>query len=134
MSLKYHPHTGTIVRVDLNEGFRIPEMRKRRPCIIISPPINNRDLCTIVPLSTSAPRHTKPYHCQIKLDTPLPHPYSSTLMWAKADMVMTVAFHRLKLLRINGCGPDGARQYDVRNIGEAKLNEVRRCIASALGM
>ena len=135
MSLLYHPEVGTIVRVDLNEGFRVPEMRKRRPCIIISPPIANRaQLCTIVPLSTSVPRPPQAHHCQIEFDPPLPFPYASPVMWVKADMVMTVAFHRLKLLHLQGRGEDGARQYDIRVIGEAKLNEVRRCVASAIGM
>lgn len=134
MSLLHHPDPGTILRVDLNEGFRIPEMRKRRPAVVISPLLEGREqLCTIVPLSTSSPRPPRPYNCEIELDPPLPFPYQSTRMWVKADMVLTVAFHRLKLLHA-GRGPDGDRLYDIRNVGPAKLEEIQNCIRVALGM
>jgi hypothetical protein len=53
-------------------------------------------------------------------------------MWVKADMVLTVAYHRLKLLHA-GRGADGDRLYDIRNVGEEKLEEIRACIRHALG-
>lgn len=133
MSLLHHPQVGTIVRVDLNEGFRIPEMRKRRPAIVISPPLPNREqLCTIVPLSTTPPRPLQAHNCIIDLDPPLPFPYQERRMWVKADMIMTVAFHRLKLLHA-GRGPDGDRLYDIRVVDEEKMAEIRQCIRHALG-
>lgn len=133
MSLLHHPQVGTIVRVDLNEGFRIPEMRKRRPAIVISPPLPNREqLCTIVPLSTTQPRPLQAHNCIIELDPPLPFPYQERRMWVKADMIMTVAFHRLKLLHA-GRGPDGDRLYDIRVVDEEKMAEIRQCIRNALG-
>ena len=134
MSLLYHPQVGTIVRVDLNEGFRIPEMRKRRPAVILSAPLLGRDqLCTIVPLSTSKSRTLRDYHCEIELDPPLPFPYGAKLMWAKADMILTVAFHRLKLLEA-GRGPDGDRLYDIRVLGAEKMAEMRDCVRRSLGL
>jgi mRNA interferase MazF len=48
MGLLIHPRPGTIVRVDLNDGFRPPEMIKRRPAIVLSPEIAGRDLCTVL--------------------------------------------------------------------------------------
>jgi len=134
MSLLHHPQVGTIVRVDLNEGFRIPEMRKRRPCVVLSPPLPGRaQLCTIVPLSTTPSRALADYHCEIKLDPLLPFPYQSEVMWAKADMVMTVAFHRLKLLHA-GKGPDGDRLYDIRVLDAEKMAEIRECVRKSLGL
>ena len=134
MSLLYHPQVGTIVRVDLQEGFRIPEMRKRRPCVILSPALPGRDqLCTIVPLSTTQSRSMANYNCEVRLDPVLPFPYQSAVMWAKADMVLTVAFHRLKLLQAQR-GPDGDRQYDIRVLDEAKMAEIRECVRRALGL
>lgn len=97
MTVIAHPQPGTIVRVDLNEGFRPPEMIKRRPCIVLSPPLPDRpQLCAIVPLSTTPPRNMHAHHLEIPLDPPLPHPYGNRQMWVKADMVLTVAFHRLR--------------------------------------
>ena len=134
MSLLHHPQVGTIVRVDLNEGFRIPEMRKRRPCVVLSPPLPKREqLCTIVPLSTTKTRDLGDYNCEIALDPPLPWPYDDKVMWAKADMVMTVAFHRLKLLHA-GRGRDGDRLYDIRILDDEKMAEIRECVRRSLGL
>lgn len=129
----YDPPPGTILRVDLNEGFRIPEMRKRRPAVVISPKLADREqLCTVVPLSTTEPRHLRPFNCVLDLAPPLPWPYDAPRMWVKADMVLTVAYHRLKLLHA-GRAPDGDRLYDIRNVGDEKLEEIRACIRHALG-
>jgi mRNA interferase MazF len=134
MSILYHPQVGTILRVDLNEGFRTPEMRKRRPAIVMSPKLPGRDqLCTIVPLSTTPPNPARPYNCVLDLDPPLPFPYDAPRMWVKADMVMCVAFHRLKLLD-RGKNSHGERVYDVRVIDADKLEEIRACIRHSLGM
>lgn len=128
-----HPQPGTIVRVDLNEGFRPPEMVKRRPCIVLSPPIPGRQkLCTIVPLSTSPPRGTHPHNTLIKLDPALPHPYDSPEMWVKGDMVLTVAFRRLRLLFSHW--DHGQRVYDVRVLDDELLERVRDCVRSGLGL
>lgn len=134
MSILYHPQQGSILRVDLNDGFRVPEMRKRRPAIIMSPALAGREqLCTIVPLSTTEPKPMRKYNCVLDLDPPLPFPYDASKMWVKADMIMCVAFHRLKLL---DCGKDanGQRVYDVRVIDTVKMAEIRDCIKYSLGM
>lgn len=134
MSLLFHPQVGTILRVDLNDGFRVPEMRKRRPAIVMSPKLSGRDqLCTIVPLSTTAPNPMQPYNCVLDLDPPLPFPYNAARMWIKADMLMCVAFHRLKLLD-RGKDTSGQRIYDVRVLSPEKIEEIRVCIRRSLGM
>jgi mRNA interferase MazF len=74
----------------------------------------------------------QPYNCVLDLDPPLPFPYDSPRMWVKADMIMCVAFHRLKLLdrgRMNG-----ERVYDVRVLPSEKMDEIRQCIRHSLGM
>ncbi len=99
MTVVSHPVPGTIVRVDLSKGFQVPEMVKRRPAIVLSPPIPGRSfLCTVVPLSTTAPNPILPHHMQITLNPALPAPYANPNMWVKGDIVLTVAFHRLRLL------------------------------------
>lgn len=133
MTVVSHPVPGTILRVDLSEGFRPPEMVKRRPAIVLSPPIPGRSfLCTIVPLSTTEPRQAQPHHMRIALDPPLPHPYSSPVMWVKGDIVLTVAFHRLRLL-FNG-RDQGQRVYDVRVLDPETFEQVRRCVRRGLGL
>ena len=133
MTVSIHPQPGTIVIVDLNQGFRKPEMVKKRPAIIISALIPKRPtLCTIVPLSTTPPNPPMDHHCELHLDPPLPHPYVSPTMWVKADMVLTVAFHRL---RLPFAGWDqGQRAYDIRVISEDELQRVKDCVRSALGL
>ena len=131
--LRRYPEVGTVLRVDLNEGFRPPEMGKRRPAITLSPKHRDRPhLVTIVPLSTSQPQRTVPYNMELEFDPPLPHPYSSPRMWVKADLIMCVAFHRLHLLR-RGRNEAGERDYDVRVVDGATLAQVRRCVEAALG-
>jgi mRNA interferase MazF len=133
MTVVAHPVQGTIVRVDLSEGFRPPEMVKRRPCVILSPEIPGRRLmCTIVPLSTTPPEVVMPYHMEIPFDPPLPEPYDSPMAWLKGDIVLTIAFHRLRLLfdRFDR----GQRVYDVRVLDAATFRRVQACVRAGLGL
>lgn len=133
MTVVTHPAPGTIVRVDLNDGFRKPEMVKRRPCIVLSPPIPGRpQLCAIVPLSTLPPDPVLGHHMQITLDPPLPAPYDSPQMWVKVDIVLTVGFHRLRLLFSKW--EAGQRVYDVRVLAPEVLEQVRDCVRAGLGL
>jgi len=133
MTVVCHPTPGTIVRVDLGEGFRPPEMVKRRPAIVLSPPIPGRPLlCTIVPLSTTSPDPQLPHHLQLRFDPPLPYPYNSPTSWVKGDIVLTVAFHRLRLLVSRT--PEGRRVYDVRTLDAKTFARVRQCVRAGLGL
>ncbi|MFN3512724.1 MAG: type II toxin-antitoxin system PemK/MazF family toxin [Phenylobacterium sp.] len=133
MTVVIHPQPGTIVRVDLNDGFRPPEMVKRRPCIVLSPPLPGRpQLCTIVPLSTTPPNPAGAHHMQIEFDPPLPHPYIEPRMWVKADVVLTVAFHRLRLLFSRW--DQGQRVYDVRVLDPQVFEDVKACVRAGLGL
>jgi mRNA interferase MazF len=69
---------------------------------------------------------------QINLDPPLPHPYSSPEMWLKGDIVLTVAFHRLRLLFAGR--EQGQRIYDVRVLDTATFEQVRACVRFGLGL
>jgi uncharacterized protein YifN (PemK superfamily) len=133
MTVTIHPVQGTIVRVDLSQGFRDPEIGKRRPAVILSPSIPGRPLmCTIVPLSTSRPKTILPHHMQITFDPPLPWPFEEPTVWLKGDIVLTVAFHRLRLLfsRWNG----GQRVYDIRVLDQATFGRVQQCVRAGLGL
>lgn len=60
---------------DFRQGFRVPEMVKKRPAVVVSPQIQGRpNLCTVVPISTDAPKIKAPYHLELP-NLQLPHPY-----------------------------------------------------------
>ena len=133
MTVIFHPVPGTIVRVDLSQGFRPPEMVKRRPAIVLSPPLVGRNqLCTVVPLSTTPPIPAYDHHMEVTFNPPLPPPYATPTMWVKADMVLTVAFHRLRLL--HGPKIGGQRVYDVRVLEPAIFEQVKQCVRHGLGL
>jgi len=54
-------------------------------------------------------------------------------MWAKCDMVQTVAFHRLRLLYA-GKDWNGERMYDIRVLERDEMDEIRVCVRAALGL
>lgn len=133
MTVTAHPVPGTIVRVDLSEGFREPEIGKRRPAVILSPPIPGRPLmCSIVPLSTTPPRKIMAHHMKIVFSPPLPRPYDSPVAWLKGDIVLTVGFHRLRLLFQKW--DSGQRVYDVRVLEPDIFKRVQECVRHGLGL
>ncbi|MDE2004924.1 MAG: type II toxin-antitoxin system PemK/MazF family toxin [Rhodospirillales bacterium] len=133
MTVVTHPVPGTIVRVDLSEGFRVPEIGKRRPPIVLSPAIPGRPrMCTIVPLSRAVPRPPLAHHLLVTFDPPLPSPYDRPQAWVKGDIVLTVAFHRLRLLFSGSNG--GQRKYDARVLDAETFARVKQCVRRGLGL
>ncbi len=133
MGIQYHPEQGTILICDF-KGLNTPEMTKRRPVIVVSPTFKSRTrLCTVVPLSTTAPIKVELYHYKLQISPPLPAPYSSSYAWVKADMLYTVAFDRLSLPYIKKNG-SGEREYDIRIIQQPDLIKVQECMMFGLGL
>jgi len=109
-------------------------MLKRRPVIVVSPRLRDRDgICTIVPLSTTAPRRVRDYHYRLTFDPVLPPPYSEPQMWVKADMLYAVSFDRLSL-PFAGKDSNGKRIYDIRHISDEDLKAIRVAILNGIGM
>src|ERR1700683_938285 len=134
MAIAEHPRPGVVVMCDYNSGFRAPEMVKRRPVVIISPRIRARPgLCTIVALSTTAPTPIMPNHCQIDLRPRLPEPFQSDGIWVKGDMINTVGFHRLGLVRLGRDGT-GKRKYLLDPLSDDTLRRIRSCVWKAMGL
>jgi uncharacterized protein YifN (PemK superfamily) len=133
MAINYHPSTGTILVCDF-QLFRSPEITKRRPVIVISPNFKSRDnLCTVVPLSKSAPKRIAPYHHKIFFDPLLPEPYTNPFSWVLGDMIYTVGFERLKPLS-NGKDERGKRIYDARVLSGQTMDAVMNCVRNGLGL
>lgn len=134
MALTFHPEPGTILMCDYSGGFKKPEMLKLRPAIVVSPRLSHRDqLCTVVPLSGTEPDRIQLYHYKLEFERPLPAPWDSEYYWVKADMLCTVAFHRLHLIR-TGRDQDGKRKYLNTQIKSDDLVNIHRCILYALGL
>jgi uncharacterized protein YifN (PemK superfamily) len=79
-------------------------------------------------------KHVMPYHVQITLKSPLPKPYDqSTTLWVKGDMINTVGFHRLDLLRFEK-NRKGTRTYYLSTLDENQLKDVYSCILRGMGL
>jgi mRNA interferase MazF len=134
MPIQYPPKKGSILRCDYTIGFTKPEMVKKRPVLILSPAIQGRpNLCTVVALSTTPPDQIMPYHMELTLPTRLPYPYhENQTMWVKGDMVNSVGFHRLDLLRYER--NHGKRTYYMHTLPSALLDHVYACVLHGLGL
>ncbi|RAH99862.1 hypothetical protein DLJ53_19145 [Acuticoccus sediminis] len=134
MPLTYYPSPGEIVLCNYDSGFVPPEMVKKRPVVVVSPRLRRRaDLVAVVPLSTTPPAGSPELHqCGICLAEPLPRPFENPVMWAKCDMVATVALSRLDRFRERNS--DGRRIYRTGRVTEAHLLEIRKGILHGLGL
>jgi uncharacterized protein YifN (PemK superfamily) len=134
MPIRYPPLPGDVLICDFATGFRPPEMVKRRPVLVLSPRLRHRDgLCTVVPLSTTPPARAVPYQCRLTLPFAPPPPFQAVEVWAKADMLATVAYARLDLMR-TGRDQTGKRKYLKMHIALDDLERVRGCVIQALGL
>jgi mRNA interferase MazF len=95
----FHPHPGTILICDFATGFQPPEMVKVRPAIVIPPHRRTSSLVTVVPLSSTEPAPMLPGHVLLPAGA---YPPARGPMWAKCDVVVTIALARLERVRTKG--------------------------------
>ena len=134
MAIQYSVSPGTIVICDYSTGFHVPEMVKRRPAVVISSRLPRRDgLCTVVPMSESAPDHPQLYQCRLELTDDIPG-FEGLVKWAKADMLATVGYGRLDLPRTARDKANGLRRYLQLKLRPEQLDQVRTCVLHTLGM
>lgn len=109
-------------------------MVKKRPAVVISPRLPHRDgLCTVVPLSGSAPERVLLYQRRIELAEELPHPFPAKVWWAKCDMLATIGFRRLDLFRTERM-ENGQRKYLHPKVSAEQMSEIRQGVLHALGL
>ena len=128
MPLTFHPEAGTILICDFSTGFRPPEMVKVRPVVIISPRRRSSQLATVVPLSSVEPNPVAPWHWLVPEGL---YPSARGPMWAKGDVVITVALGRLDRVKVQDV--DGQRRYVTVHLTAVQLAEVRGAVRAALG-
>ena len=127
MTLKFFPRAGQVFVCDFT-SFTEPEMTKKRPVIIISPRLPHRSgIVTVVPISTTAPRHSLPFVVRLSRNyRPLEDPEIPT--WAKCDMVMNLSLQRLTAFKV------GRRRYEYPTVTHEDLQAVREGVIHGLGM
>ncbi|WP_420006682.1 type II toxin-antitoxin system PemK/MazF family toxin [Arenibacterium sp. LLYu02] len=134
MAIQYHPKRGTILVADFDQGFKRPEMVKKRLCVVVSPPIEHRvGLCTVVPLSKSEPHPKTDYHYEFEIQFQLPTFWGNDKRWAKCDMVCAVGFHRLDLLRL-GKDRNGGRIYQLNTLSSIHMSHISNGILASIGV
>ena len=107
-------------------GYVVPEMVKVRPVVVLARNRKNRQLVTVVPLSTTAPTVLEDHHHELSAN-PLPA-RPGVRCWAKCDMVATVSLARLDRVK----GPK--RQYVVPVLPNADFEAIRQAVANALDL
>ena len=113
---------------DYRTGFRAPEMVKLRPAVVISPRSRTSRLCTVVPLSTTEPSPLLPWHYEVPVASYWrPH---DKRVWVKGDMVATVGFDRLSMLRQKD--RQGKTIYRRLYLTPDDLQAIRACVRAAL--
>ena len=122
--------TGTLLICDFDTGFKAPEMVKKRPVVVISPRRRRSvaQLCTVVPLSTTAPDPVERFHHRMNPKS-LPVLLRSQDTWAKCDMLYTVSLNRLDRVRVT---TGGKRTYSAPQVLAEDLDAIRRGVITAL--
>jgi uncharacterized protein YifN (PemK superfamily) len=123
----YFPRPGDVLICDYSTGFVVPEMVKHRPVVVVSGRERNaRGLCTVVPLSTTAPDPIEAWHhC---FDVTIPG-WAEGTCWAKCDMLATVGFKRLDKPHTK---TRQSRQYHTVRIGASEVAALRLAVLAYL--
>ena len=148
MAIRYKPKKGQILICDFQEakskrnsqatqrpggsttgqkrdlrGFVPPEMVKPRPLVVLSN--KSRNLCTVVPLSTTDPVPVRTWHHSISgLD--LPDSFNEDTVWAKCDLIYTVCYERLFRLKFK------KREYRKVYLEESDFKAIYKCVLEAI--
>ena len=124
--ISHQPPVGSILLCDF-AGMTPPEMVKRRDVVVIARN-RNKQLVTVVPLSTTRPERLQPYHHPLSFD---PRPDGDTMrqVWVKSDMLYTVSLARLDRYRRRA---GGGWQFINVTGPAAEFETIRKCVAIAL--
>lgn len=137
MAINYHPRPGQILMASFEKGFKPPEMDKRRPIVVLSPPMTGRPgLVTVVSLSSTPPDPIMPYHMTLpKAALPQVGLFQKKETWVKGDMVYALGFHRLDQIQLGKKDPQtGKRVYFNRRLGRDRMREIYTCVLESLNL
>lgn len=137
MAITIHPKVGQILMCDFTEGFQPPEMVKQRPVLVLAAGIKGRgNLVTVAALSTTPPAPEMPFHYKLpKASMPQTGYFQTRDTWLKGDMIYTVGFRRLDLIRLGKRDPKtGRRLYFNQRLGREQMKEIYRCVLQGLNL
>jgi mRNA interferase MazF len=121
------------VLVDFDAAFKEPEMVKPRLCVVLSKPIQARpDLLTVVPLSMTVPDKVMPYHLEFEIPFELPPRWGKARRWLKGDMIYSVGFQRVDLLRLGKDG--GKRIYQTATLPDDLFRSIQKAVLHGLSL
>lgn len=127
MAITFFPRPGQILVCDFSD-FKMPEINKIRPVIVVSPRLPHRsEIVAVVPISTTAPLHEFPFVVRLSRNY---HPGEEDYLpcWAKCDMVMNIARRRLNGFKV------GRRRWATPRASDEDVMAVRNGIIHGLGM
>ena len=127
MPIPYVPAQWEVLKCDFG-GLRAPELNKPRPVVVVSRAFaSRRKLCTVVALSTTAPKVVERFNYQLTRK-PLA---TEADVWAKGDMIMAVARFRLSGYWFEK-DVRGTRRYERIFIHADDRPRIREAILAAL--
>lgn len=112
-------------------------MVKKRPVIVVSHKFQTTrpevSVCTVVPISTVRPTRIERWHHRLAEDSiPVPLREMGKESWAKCDLVVSVAFHRLD--KVRSARIDGVRTWIQHTVTSEDLQSIQRCLLYVLNM
>lgn len=88
-----------------------------------------------MPLSTVEPVPVRSHHYKVsKRSLPMTNNFQSRDSWVKGDMLYTVGFHRLDLVRLDEKRPDGKRKYFQNRLDKEQMKTIHQCVLHGLNL
>lgn len=137
MPIPFNPRPGQILMCDFTQGFKEPEMVKKRPVVVLSPAMQGRQgLVTVAALSSVRPDPPRPFHVMLpKAALPQLGEFQVKETWVKGDMIYAVGFHRLNMIRLGKRDQrTGKRVYFTNRLGRERMQEIYSCVLHGLGI
>jgi mRNA interferase MazF len=138
MAITFHPRIGQLLVCDFSKGFKEPEMIKSyRPVVVVSQPNKGRPgLVTVVALGSRRPDPIMEYHLRLpKAALPQLGQFQVKETWLKGDMIYSVGFHRLDLIKLGKRDArTGKRLYFKRRLGRENMKRVYQCVLHGLNL
>lgn len=112
-------------------------VKSSRPVVALTSSMRGRsNLVTVVSLSTKEPPVILDHHYKLpRASMPMLPRFQDNETWVKGDMIYTVGFHRLDLIRLGTKDrTTGKRQYFKRRLGREQMTEIYSCVLSGLNL
>lgn len=112
-------------------------VKSKRPVIVLTPKMRRgAELVTVVPLSTSKPDPVEPNHMSLpRASLHQIGRFQEQDFWVKGDMIYTVSFRRLDLIRLGKKDPrTNKRVYFKNRLGREQMRAIYSCVVHGLNL